>query len=526
MSIPVKESFAKIKSYWSTPPEGRCLTFKEIGAYSLGGLGYSCLINTIYVFLTAAMIPYMYQIDNVHGTNISTVVMILNLLVQPLFAKLFDNCHAKMGKFKLFFALVTPIIGLFSIAALWVPQSDSETFRTIYAYLTCTPTLVLTTIYAMLYTNMPTVMTTNNQERADVLAPANLIVGFAPTVLNALVPVIRGYFKKQGHEYVAYRIISILFVIIGIIMSLLIVKFVHERVFVTKEQKEKISFKDGIRQVLKNKHFMTFQFIGIFNTLRTVISMQFYFIAMYKYSSDWGTGEQIFGGLSLITGFGATPAMLLAPIIMRKMKKKNLMVLSQLLFTLPVVGIMLCGGFEALKTGTVTIVVMTITGFLMNFNTGIGVITTPTIAGEQYDYQQYKTGQRLEGYMAAVTAWTAGLMAQLLMYIPTFLQKSIGFEQGAEQFQGASAYLPENMAIINKWFNCAAIITIIASVIWMVGLKFFYKLDEKKHAEIMEVLKSRALNSDNPEETFTEIEKNKEREQIILNGEVLENKKQ
>lgn len=522
MSVNITGTVKKLKSNWNSPPEGRCLTFKEIGAYSLGGLGYSCLVNTIYVFLTAAMIPYMYNIKNVHGTNIATAVTVLNLIIMPVFAKLFDNCRAKMGKFKLFFTLVTPVIGLFTIAALWVPQSDAETFRTVYAYLTCTPTLLLTGIYAMLYTNMPTVMTTNNQERADVLAPANLIVGFAPTVLNAIVPIIRGHFKKIGQEYIAYRIISILFVILGIIMSILIVKFVKERVYVTESQKKKIKFWNGIKLVLKNKPLMTFQMISIFNALRTVISLQFYFVAMYKYSSTWGEGEQIFGALSLITGFGATPAMILTPILIRKIRKKDLMILSQALFTLPIIGIMLCGGFETLKSGTVTIVVMTVLGFLMNFNTGIGVITTPTITGEQYDYQQYQTGQRLEGFMSAVAAWTSGIFGALLMYIPVFFQSKIGFEQGADRFQGASAYLPENMAIIDKWFNCVALITIAASLIWMIGLKCFYKLDEKKHAEIMKVLKEKALNADNPEETAAEIQQETTRQYPKLNNEVIE----
>lgn len=526
MKLNVKEAVSTLKLRWNTPAEGRYLSFKEIGAYGLGGLGYSCLINTIYIFLTAAMIPYMYGIDNMHGTTIAFLVTVLNLVVQPVFAKLFDNSHSKMGKFKLFFTLVTPLIGAFAIASMWVPQSDSEVFRTVYAYLTCTPTLLLTGIYAMLYTNMPTVMTTNNQERADVLGPVNLIIGFAPTVLNAIVPMIRSHFKQQGKEYIAYRIISVLFVAIGILMSLLIVKFVKERVYVTKEKQENIRFMDGIKQVLKNKPFMTFQFISIFNTLRTVISVQFYFIAMYKYSMEWGKGEGIFGALSLITGFGATPAMLLAPILIRKIKKKDLMVLSQLLFTLPLVGILLTGGFGNLKTGAMTIIVMTVTGFLFNFNTGIGVVTTPTMAGEQYDYQQYQTGQRLEGFMAAVGAWTAGIGGALLSYIPALIQKAVGFEQGKPQFQEASAYLPQNMAIIDKWFNCAAIISIVCGIIWMIGIKFFYKLDEKKHGEIMAALKEQALNADHPDAISSDSAGagDTSDHSVLLNGETINKK--
>lgn len=514
-----------LKRGWKTPSEGRYLPYKEIGAYALGSLGYSSLINVVYIFMTAAMIPYMYGINNIHGTNIGLAVTVLNLFVQPIFAKLFDNSKSKMGKFRLFFALITPILGAFALAASWAPQSDSETFRIVYAYLTCVPTMLLSGIWAMLFTNMPLVMTPNNQERADMLAPVNLVVGFAPTVLNAIVPLIRGHYKQLGKEYISYRIIACIFVAVGILMSFIIVKFVKERVYVTETDKEKINFVDGIKQVLKNKPFMTFQVIMIFNTLKIYLSTQFYFIAMYKYSATWGEGEQIFGALSLITGFGATPGMLLAPLIIRKMKKKNLMAIAQLLFTAPMIVIMLLGGYEKLPIGGITVIVMTAISFLMNLNTGINTITSPTITGEQYDYQQFLTGKRLEGFMAAVGAWTAGIFGALLNYIPALLQKSIGFEQGKAQFQSSSAYLPENMAIIDKWFNTATLITIAFSLIFTVGLLFFYKLDEKKHAEIMEVLKSRALNADNIEETIVDIEAEENVEnKTVLNGEEINKK--
>lgn len=35
----IKLSIQKVKSGWSTPPEGRFLPFKEIAAYGVGGWG-------------------------------------------------------------------------------------------------------------------------------------------------------------------------------------------------------------------------------------------------------------------------------------------------------------------------------------------------------------------------------------------------------------------------------------------------------------------------------------------------------
>ena len=59
----VKEGVSKVRTYWKTPPLGRYMTFKEIAAYSGGGigaymiitLGNACLLSTNNVLLSGTL---------------------------------------------------------------------------------------------------------------------------------------------------------------------------------------------------------------------------------------------------------------------------------------------------------------------------------------------------------------------------------------------------------------------------------------------------------------------------------------
>ena len=104
--------------------------------------------------------------------------------------------------------------------AMWVPQLDQEASRIAYAYLTCAPVQIMATFCNNMYQNMPTVITPNAQERADIMTPIGLVVGFAPSLLQLVVGPIRSAFPDQ--EYLAMRIIGAVSVVISVVCMLFI----------------------------------------------------------------------------------------------------------------------------------------------------------------------------------------------------------------------------------------------------------------------------------------------------------------
>lgn len=481
----IKSLFTSLKNGWSTPPKGRYLTFKEMACYGFSGLGVSFIVNVITAVITATQIPYIYEIDVIHGTIIFSIVGVSNLLIQPFFGKMLQNTKTKIGRYKPYIIGIAPVISLFVVLATWLPQVNSMTFRVVYAYCTCIPVLVLWNIWYNTFYMIPAAMTPVSQERTDMLSPVGLIMGFAPTVMNFIIGPIRAHFMSQGREYMAFRLMGLISTAIGVILVFLILK-TKERIYETPQECENISVKEGLRLVMQNKPLMIYTLAMIIGSLRGVAEMNSYYIGQFRYGETTEQGLSLFSMLSPIVGFAATPAMLLLPFMTRKMNNKSIMIMWQVINAVAY-GMLCIIGYENIPVGTPTAVVITVIRFVTGFN-AVGTLT-PIMLSEIYDYQQWKTGRRLEGFIQTFAVSMTGLVAQFAMFIPTFIQQKIGYQP--MNFKNGAEYLPENIAIMNQWFNISAVITVVSGILF-IAVMAFYPLSKKKYNQIMEELKEKS----------------------------------
>ena len=481
----IKSLFTSLKNGWATPPKGRYLTFKEMACYGFSGLGVSFIVNVITAVITATQIPYIYEIDVIHGTIIFSIVGVSNLLIQPFFGKMLQNTKTKIGRYKPYIIGIAPVISLFVVLATWLPQVNSMTFRVVYAYCTCIPVLVLWNIWYNTFYMIPAAMTPVSQERTDMLSPVGLIMGFAPTVMNFIIGPIRAHFMSQGREYMAFRLMGLISTAIGVILVFLIMK-TKERIYETPQERENISVKEGLRLVMQNKPLKIYTLAMIIGSLRGVAEMNSYYIGQFRYGETTEQGLSLFSMLSPIVGFAATPAMLLLPFMTRKMNNKSIMIMWQAINTVAY-GVLCIIGYENIPVGTPTAVVITVIRFVTGFN-AVGTLT-PIMLSEIYDYQQWKTGRRLEGFIQTFAVSMTGLVSQFAMFIPTFIQQKIGYQP--MNFKNGAEYLPENIAIMNQWFNISAVITVVSGILF-IAVMAFYPLSKKKYNQIMEELKEKS----------------------------------
>lgn len=500
-----------IKKFWNNPTsEDRYLSLKEMGAYGIGSMGCSFILNIGYLLFAHTLIPRYYEIPAIHGTVIFCVAAFLQLIFAPLFGNLVDNTKTKWGKVKPYFLILSPIFTVVTVLASWIPQfegMDAQLYRTIFAYATCIPALFLQQIYANLFNYYPSLMTPNSQERADMLGPCALIYSLAPTIMGVIVPALRGVFIEQGREYMAFRISSLVFTLLGCLMISFLLFFTKERVYITKteeENRQKQSIFAEIGKIFKNVPFLMILIFSAFTVLKTVLFNFVPLMAEYKFAENSGEALKIYGGLTLIIGFGATPGMLLAPLILRKISKKKLLILANA-FQGVILLIMGLWGFQNLPTGVVSIIIIVLYGFLYQFANGLSLVVLPTLTAEAVDYQQYLTGDRMEGFMNTMTVWAGGGIGSFLMLIPTVIQTAvIGFEQGDgffipsnPEYGGADA-----MATSNLWFNVATWISLGGIVLSLVPL-FFFRF-KKSHVEFMKEISESAQSSTFEEEKVVE----------------------
>lgn len=123
--------------------------------------------------------------------------------------------------------------------------------------------------------------------------------------------------------------------------------------------------------------------------------------------------------------------------------------------------------------------------FFQNLCGGFYYIATIMVS-DVLDYQQWKTGKRLEGFWQNYTAFISTLIGLFTgMLAPLFLSfGGIGFGDDI------NVALQNHDLMVNA-FKYTTILALIGAVLSAVPM-FFYDLTEKKHADYVRVLKLRA----------------------------------
>lgn len=533
MKEKVTKLFSTVKAMWDKPLEGRFLNLKEILSFGMYSLGNSWIYNTIMLVITITYIPYFYGIDAIHGYTIYIGGSLINMFLVPLIGQAMEKKRTKWGRYKPYILFSLPLLALFTMMSMWAPQYSSEIDRVIYAYCSCVPVIAISTFANNMYQTMPNVITPNTQERADIMTPIGLIVGFAPTIMNIIVGPIRSAF--MGQEYIAMRIIGAIAVVIGSICVMFILK-VKERVYELEDNNrelieaqeaaaraesgeggvageiaesetspaevkaaeaetargdaEKLSFAESMKLLFKNKPLWILFAALVIGSLRE-FWMQFQPLAIQlRFAATTTEALNISGIPNTVIGFGVTVSMLLLPFCTRKLNKNWIIIIFSCLSLLST-AILGFVGFENIPQGTTSAVVLTILFFLARVNPTYLLI--PVMLGDLADYQQYKTGRRLEGHIQNFIMVIPVLMSFVFMLCGWVWQQDIGFEPSKyTDIEVVPQYLQD---IATEWFTAAFLLSA-ASILGMIVILMFYPLSKKKVEQVTAALRGASVNAD------------------------------
>ena len=496
MSKKAKALGKNLKKFWKEPPSGKFLNLQEILRLGISSLGVSFISNLISMYMTVSQVPLLYDMGTkgtLHATVMYLVASVLALALTPLYGRMIQRTKTKIGRYKPYILFLAPIVAILGVLAVWSPQSLTQTQRIIYVYMICTPTIFVWNLWFNSFNMFPGVFTPNQQERADIWAPIGLVMGFAPTILNAA----KGIFVKwAGGDVWAARIYGIFCGVLGIIciIGLLGVK---ERVFITEEEdkKEKVSTIEGLRMIVKNKPLMILTLALCLGCLKNTIDLSWEVIARVKYADEVGTAAVVFGGLSLFVGFAATPNMVLLPWMTRKFNNRTILIFWQVCNLVANLVLALIG-LQHFPQGSWSPYVITVFRFIAMFN-AIGSLQ-PLILSEIGDYQQAKSGYRLEGFIQTFAYSLVLVVTQVAALIPALIQDKMGFNPANYQKPlGVDKYYlsEELIEIAENYGNVALWISVASSALMLICL-LFYNLSKKKHAEIVEQIKATAVNAE------------------------------
>lgn len=492
----IKQTVSSVKEHWSTPPVGRYIPYKEILAYSVGGIGVKFVIYTVwYISLSATSLLAGSALGLKNGdlVKLNMIATIIGLFLGPIRGLIIDNTRSSKGKFRPYLlytgipsAILLTIFAFLPFETMTYNQKLWSLFISYMLLQLCYP------FYDQAYTTLVQVMSPNSTERADVITVSTFIYSLAPTIMGFFVPLIAGF--TGGLEHInAYRVIMPALGIGGALIGLFSYFGTKERIIVSKDYTPKVPFFKGIGAGIANKYqwarSLTSWCILFQAGVGNVTTWYFYY--GIKDVLNLSTEQQgvLNGTLMTILGAAATPAMLLSPLLIRKLGKRNMYIFYILGNVITLVGMYLF-----IEQIWVLYAFIWIRGF---FNT-FPLIADSAMSADVLDYQQYKSGDRLEGLMGQFVGTIGVFVSMGITYFTQtiVMQNHFGLVDNYDDLYKASFREPLSKGMI--------VIAIVGFVLALIPFITMYTLTEEQHDSHIKVLKIRAALEDYATDSLSE----------------------
>ena len=497
MKTKVKTLLGNLKKYWSVPPKGRYMTFKEIASLSFGGIGVKFIvycINQMMIVVGNTLIGNTIGID----PSALYIIYILSVLsgfpLTALRAKMIDNTRSMKGKYRPYLismGIPTVILGA---AFIWMPYERMTLFWK------CAVVLAFNIgfqfffkFYNDAYDSLINVLSPNSIERSDVLSVRSVVENFSPSIANIFLPLVAKMITGDNTLYnlKIYRVLFPPMLLAGFAISVLVYVNTEEKIVQAKTHVIGMKFTDAFRAIARNKYFWIISLAGWLGFLEN----SFNGILGWLYNYQHAATPAQYSIIVAIAGNASFWPNLVAPFFIRKYGKKKILICTNLLnivFILTMLPIIRMTG-----SGSIIWLLLVFT-FINQFITSLGHLLTPSVNADIRDYQQYVTGERIDGMFAAV-----GLIGEVVTLVTGFVLPMLYERSGLNQsvavslgYDGSNVY---DVLYDKSYFISISSVLIIASAVGAalnVIPFFFYDLSETKQKAMVRVLKIRALFED------------------------------
>lgn len=556
-----KSTVSDFKTHWKEPAKGRYMPFKEIAAYAGGGigayfimtLGMACILSASNVLLTSTL-----GVAPVDCYVMYVIAILANIPLTGIRANIIDNTRNKAGKYRPFIVSMALPAAVICIIMVWFPYTALENIfgteamlfgKHTYYVAKCAVILFLNILLHFFYyffydayENLIHVLSPNSQERADVSAIKSVVYSLAPSIVNLITPIVASnIFHSNSTDIRVYRLLYPIFTVLGIILCIVIYRNTEEKIVQARTHIIQIKFTDSLRAVAHNKYFWIISLAGWIGFLEASYANILYWL--YNYGGV--CSGTVYGLVVTLYGNASLWGMLLAPFTVRKYGKKAVLVVTNIFNII----FILCMLPATIRLNNSTIWLVLICLYLNAFMGSFMLILNPAIQADIRDYQQYITGERIDGMFSAVA--TIGTVVTLASSIvlpivyemegltekiatkvtstPAILNRMLGdgktvgeilneqLANGQNNFTNANSalYDPD---ILLKLLHILIIFSALGALLNVIPY-IWYDFDEKKQKSIVNVLKVRAMFEDYSNGALKE-------EQLVETLEIIKNSRE
>lgn len=470
----IKNGINTAKAYWHEPAKGNYIPYKEVASLSGAGFGvYWTILLASAIGLDASNLVLGASL-NINPSHLQTMLVVANLVGIPLGifrSWLYDNHRMKGGKFLPFIKKTGLPIVLVSTIMVWLPYENMQYItKCVVVWFMYMLMNVFLCFYNESYMYFQQIITPNAQERANVMSISQVIYSLAPTITGFVVPTIAGLTWGLNNIW-SYRVIYPFFTVAGLIISTIFFRKVKERLVLPKKKPEPVRMLDAIREVAKNKYYWIIQVAAWVVFLESGYGIVLGWSFIY---GNGGANEHLLGTANTIIGNAGLWSMLLAPLAIKMMGKRNLLITANALN----IGVLLILYFTYKN-----LIVVCILWYINTFINTFWNIVQHQISADMRDYHQWKTGVRVDGLFGPL-----GMIGTVIGFFTGYVYPTIYNKMGL--FDDYDVLYNDN--IRNNLFEVVILCSALGALLNLLPF-CFYTLTENKHKAYVDVLKIRAM---------------------------------
>ena len=469
-----KDVIQTAKKYWNVPPKGKNIPYKEVAALSGAGFGVhwtTLLASTIGLSASNFLVGASIGLRPMDLQIMLTVANLIGIPIGIFRSWYYDNHHIPGGKFLPFIKRTGFPIVLISMIFVWLPyEYFNYITKAVVVWLMYFLLSQFLSFYNESYNYFQQIFSPDAQERATVMSISQVIYSMAPTLTGLFIPMFAGWTWGLNNIW-TYRVIYPIFTIIGLIISVIFFRQVKERLILPKKKPEPVRMLDAIREVAKNKYYWIIQSASWVVFLESGYGVVLGWTFVYAFNGEY---ESYLGLANTVIGNAALWSMLLAPLAIKLMGKRNLLITANSINVIVLLVMYLVYR---------NILLVCVLWYFNNFINTFWNIVQHQINADMRDYHQWKTGVRVDGLFGPL-----GMIGTVIGFFTGMVYPAIYEKMGLLEDYNVLY----DDTIRNNLFEVLILCSALGALLNLIPF-CFYDLTENKHRAYVGVLKIRAM---------------------------------
>ncbi len=336
------------------------------------------------------------------------------------------------------------------------------------------------------------VLSPNTIERTDVYAVKSVIENISPSIASIFLPLVAKAITGDNtlYDIRVYRVLYPPMLAVGFLISILIYVNTKERIVQPRNRVVQMSFMDALRAVAGNKYFWIVSLAGWIGFLEG----SFGTILGWMYSYQEACSAAQYAVITAIVGNASLWPNLFGPVLIRRYGKKRVLIFSNVMNIIFIAAMLPVIRFRG--AGAIWFLLVFI--FINQLLTSLGHFMNPSLNADIRDYQQYISGERIDGMFSAVGLIGSVITLATGSVLPMIYEKA-GLNTTKAIELGYSVDNVYDVLYNGDLFRSVCSILVIASVVGAtlnVIPFFFYDLTETRQKAMVDVLRIRAYFDD------------------------------